>query len=214
MKNRRRTAMISILVVLGAAACSVEDSKTPAHERSGVAERHGDRSAAAPPASGEARGERIPVAGSDLTRGRGTVLVDAPIDRVRKHVLDFDHYADFMPHYEVSRTLGKKEDGTRELYMKVAVLHGLLSMWARLAMSPAQKDGDSETYAFRFLDGNVESFEGSWRLRSLDDARTELTLELFLEPKLPLPAGALNDENASGAVDGVTAMRDRIQAAN
>ena len=61
------------------------------------------------------------------------------------------------------------------------------------------------------MEGNVDDFKAIWRLRKMDEDHTELTLEVFLEPSLPLPDSLINSENVGGAVDGVIAMRNRIE---
>jgi ribosome-associated toxin RatA of RatAB toxin-antitoxin module len=156
--------------------------------------------------------ESVPLADGKLVRGRSTLVVHAPIAKVRATVLDFDHYAEFMPHYAASRLLGRRADRSREVYMQITALHGAVKMWARIEMpKPVVDDDGRESHASRFIDGNVDDFQAIWRLKPLDERRTELTLEVFLDPKVPLPSSMLNEENVDGAVKGVTAMRDRIE---
>lgn len=159
----------------------------------------------------EPKTESVPVEGTDgLVKGRSTVVVNAPIDEVRKHVLRFDKYADFMPHYNAARVLRRSPDGSREVYMQWAALHGAIKMWARFEMHES-KDGDTEVWSSKFVEGNVRQAQASWRMTPLEADRTELTLEAFLLPKLPMPSSLLNDENTSGAEKGVVAMRKRIE---
>jgi ribosome-associated toxin RatA of RatAB toxin-antitoxin module len=156
----------------------------------------------------------VPVPGSSLVRGRSTVTVKAPIDRVRQSVLGFADYADFMPHYSKCKVLGRAPGGGRDVYMEVEALHGAVKMWARVEVprKPAVVDG-VETYETQFLDGNVQEFKAIWRLRPVDDGSTELSLEVFLEPKLPLPSDLINRENLNGSAAGVLAMRARAEQA-
>ncbi|MFP6687526.1 MAG: SRPBCC family protein, partial [Polyangiaceae bacterium] len=69
------------------------------------------QSALAPPPpplerlDGPATREAVAIEGSDLVRGRSRVVVRASMAKVRRYVLDFDHYAEFMPHYRQSRIL-------------------------------------------------------------------------------------------------------------
>lgn len=147
----------------------------------------------------------------ELVRGRSTVQVNAPIDKARAKVLEFNHYVEFMPFYRGSRVLDQTPERTK-VFMQVAALGGLVKMDAQVwfLRRGAQVDG-WETYASEFDSGNVNSFKATWRLRELDPSHTWLSLEVFLAPKLPLPTSVLNDENRKGARDGVTAMRARIE---
>jgi ribosome-associated toxin RatA of RatAB toxin-antitoxin module len=155
----------------------------------------------------------VPVDGTSLVRGRSTVTVNAPIEKVREGILGFARYPEFMPHYSNCRVLGRTPTGGRDVYMEVEALHGAVHMWARIDVpKPAVADG-LETYDTKFLDGNVRDFKAIWRLRKVDDAKTQLSLEVFLNPKIPLPDGLINGENLSGSAKGVAAMRSRIEAA-
>ncbi len=176
--------------------------------------RAGPAVALAEPTGDDATRESVPTSDGDLVHGRSTVLVHAPLAKVRRVVLRFDDYAEFMPHYTASRVLGKKPDGAREVFMQVAALNGVVKMGARIVFpSKPADEGGYETYESRFLGGNVEDFKAIWRMKPVDAERTLLSLEVFLLPGLPLPTSVINDENLGGAVKGVKAMRARIEAA-
>jgi ribosome-associated toxin RatA of RatAB toxin-antitoxin module len=161
----------------------------------------------------EPKGVAVPIEGSELVRGSATTVVDAPLAKVREGVLGFADYADFMPHYTKSKMLGRNTTGGRDVYMEVSALHGAVKMWARLEVpKPAVSDG-VETVEMRFVEGNVKELRGTWRMKALEGDKTELTLEIFLHPSLPLPNGLLNEQNVEGAVKGVKAMRDRVEKA-
>ena len=156
--------------------------------------------------------EAVPIAGSEYVRGRTTILVKAPIQRVREAVFDFGHYAEFMPHYRGSRLLGRTPTGARDVYMEVEAMHGVVRMWAEIEVAKpvVQADG-TELIDIRFIKGNVKNFSGAWRLRKIDDVSTQLALEVFLEPGIPLPTALINRENLVGSRDGVQAMRGHAE---
>ncbi|MBM4358012.1 MAG: hypothetical protein FJ096_07865 [Deltaproteobacteria bacterium] len=158
----------------------------------------------------EATSEALPDAEARV-RGRSTVVVEAPLERVRATVLDFDAYAAFMPHYRTSHVLLRTAEST-QVYMQVAALGGLVKMGAKVTFPRAARDaGGWQTYESHFDGGSARDFRAIWRMRAKDDARTLLSLEVFLLPRLPLPTGTLNDENTNGAREGVEAMRRRIE---
>lgn len=153
----------------------------------------------------------VPIEGSDLMRGRATLKVKAPIERVRAAVLDFGHYAEFMPHYKASRVLGRTPGGGREVYMQIEALFGAVTMWAQVEFLKPTVVGETETYESRFEKGNVKDFKATWRLAKIDDTTTELSLEVFLNPSIPMPDNLINGENLRGSVKGVKAMRARAE---
>ena len=158
--------------------------------------------------------ESVPIDGTDFVRGRTAVKVHAPIAAVREAVLDFAHYAEFMPSYRNARLLGRTATGARDVYMEIEALHGAVKMWAELEFpKPTIVDG-VETHESHFVKGNVDELKAIWRLRKLDEGATELSLEIFLQPSIPLPTSLMNSENVSGSLKGVTAMRARIEGAS
>lgn len=155
--------------------------------------------------------EAVPIPDSALVHGRATMTVNAPIKKVREVILDFSHYAEFMPHYQASKLLGRTADGARDVYMEIEALNGLVKMWAEIEMpKPTIKDG-VEVHESKFVKGNVKDFKAIWRVKKVDDASTELSLEVFLDPSIPLPNGVINNENLKGSVKGVKAMKARIE---
>jgi ribosome-associated toxin RatA of RatAB toxin-antitoxin module len=164
------------------------------------------------PAPNDALSVPVPIEGTDLVRGRASIKVQAPIEKVREQVFAFAQYPEFMPHYQKAKVLGRAPSGGRDVYMEIEALNGAVSLWTRVDIprKPAVVDG-VEVYETKFLDGNVRDFKAIWRMKKLDEASTELSLEVFLQPKLPLPTSILNSENVKGASAGVTAMRARIE---
>jgi ribosome-associated toxin RatA of RatAB toxin-antitoxin module len=158
----------------------------------------------------DATSEAVPVE-DDLVRGRSTVRVDAPVEAVRKVVLRYDDYAKFMPFYTSSHVVDK-DSQTTKVYMQVAALNGMVKMGAQISLPNKPKSENGwDVYESTFDKGNVTEFKAIWRMKAIDDQHSFLSLEVFLLPKLPLPSSTLNGENAKGAVNGVKAMRDRIE---
>jgi ribosome-associated toxin RatA of RatAB toxin-antitoxin module len=149
----------------------------------------------------------VPIEGTELVRGRSTVTVKASLEKTREAVLDFGHYADFMPHYRNAKVLGRTDTGARDVYMEVEALYGAVKFWAEVELPKATTIDGVETWETRFIKGNVKDFKAIWRLKKLDAQSTELSLEVFLSPNLPMPVHLMNDENLGGSSSGVAAMR-------
>jgi hypothetical protein len=155
----------------------------------------------------------VPIAGSGLVRARSTVVIDAPIDRVREVVVGYAKYPEFMPNYRSCRVLGRSPSGGRDVYMELRAAGGLVKLWARIdAKKPVVTDG-VETYESRLVEGNLKALEGSVRLRAVDAARTELILQSFVRPNLPVPDAMLNRQNLDGAREAVLALKTRSEQA-
>ncbi len=138
--------------------------------------------------------------------------MNAPLEKVREAVLDFGHYAEFMPYFRSSKVLGRTAAGARDVYMEIEALHGAVRLWVEIEIPKPTIAEGVETYESRFVKGNVKDFQATWRLRRIDDDATELSLEVFLEPQLPLPTALVNKGNVGGSFKGVTAIRARIES--
>ncbi|CAN92930.1 hypothetical protein predicted by Glimmer/Critica [Sorangium cellulosum So ce56] len=155
----------------------------------------------------------VPIGSTGFARGRSTVVVKGSLERVRAAVLSFERYPEFMPHYKKCRLLGRTPAGGWDLYMEVSALSGAVTMWARIEIQkPVVEDG-VETYSSRFISGNVQDLQATWRLEKNDAQATRLSLDVFLRPKLPLPKSLLNAENLDGSARAVAAIRARVEQA-
>jgi hypothetical protein len=117
---------------------------------------------AAPPsaAPGEPlRAVAVPIPGTDFVRGRTTLKVNAPLEKVREAVLDFGRYTEFMPFFRGSRVLGRTAAGARDVYMEIEALHGAVRLWVQIEIPRPTIVDDVETYESRFVKGNVKEFK-------------------------------------------------------
>lgn len=197
-----------------AAACLAALVVAPAHARVVPAPAEDRPPPAYIPAADpgdQARTVPVPIPNSSLVRGRSIVNVHAPLARVREVILDFARYPEFMPHYEACRLLGVTPAGGRDVYMRISAVNGVVKMWARLEVAkPVMEDG-AETYRSRYVDGNIKDLQATWSVKRVDDGTTQLAVEVFMHPKLPLPSSVVNGENLEGARKAVLAFKARAE---
>ncbi|MFO0588548.1 MAG: SRPBCC family protein [Polyangiaceae bacterium] len=154
----------------------------------------------------------VAIPGSGLVEAKATLRAARSLDKAREVVLKFEDYPQFMPEYSGAKMLGKLPDGNDKVYMEITTLGGIAKMFANIEVLN-KKDGLTETHEAKFLDGNVKEFKAIWTLTKVDDAHTEVTLQVFLHPAIPLPDFIVNKANLDGAKKGVIAMKKRIEAA-
>lgn len=213
--SRHSSAIVAslVLVASGCATTSITPSSPTALERAANVVDPAPEPISAdlgPREIVEVEGQAVPVEGSDLVRGRATVVVNAPIATVRDHVTDYGAYADYLPRQKRSQVLRRNRDGSHEVYFQWAALHGAMKVWVRAEMRP-RTEGDVEIYESHILDGNVNDAAAVWRLRSIDGKTTEVTIELFLDPQFAMPAALINRGIVSGAADVARAFRDHVE---
>lgn len=194
------TAALALVISL-AAASDASAGPAPLEQAKPVSPEKG-RAGAAPVV------ESLPVAGTSIQRIRATIVMEAPVDRVRDVVFDYGRYPEFMSIYEKASVLSTTAAGARVVHMQ---LGGLVHLWMRVEISPPARQGNTETYEGRLVQGNVKAFKPRWELESLGD-KTRVTVESFMDPDLPLvPSGLINSGARDGVRDAIVALKARVE---
>lgn len=147
--------------------------------------------------------------------GHAETLVHAPLTAVRQHVLDFSRYHEFVPgKFKTSRVVGHQPDGSTDVYLQIAVLHGLVTLWDVARFTAPQTAGPGvETVRGHMVPGkgNVDDMDVLWTMHTVGDGWTMLKLDMLLKPGMPAPAGAVDEELRDSSMYVVDAVRDRAQ---
>jgi ribosome-associated toxin RatA of RatAB toxin-antitoxin module len=152
-------------------------------------------------------------ASTSIRAGGGMTAVNAPLAEVRKIVLDFGHYAEFMPRFKKSRVVGRNGADT-DVYLQVEILHGAATIWAVTRFTPPRPDGSGEVIEGKMGgQGNVDDLRSVWHLVPVDDTHTILKLELLIVPKVPVPGSVVTGELEYAADKAVSSARDKAEAA-
>jgi hypothetical protein len=153
--------------------------------------------------------------GKDHRYGHAETLVHAPIAAVRQHVLDFRHYRDILPDkFKTSRVVAHGSDGSADVYLQIAILHGVVTLWDVTRFSPVENVSPSVEVVEGHMvpgKGNIDAMDVTWTLRALDDGWTVLKVDLLLRPGVPAPEWAIDEELRDSARYAVDAVHDRAQ---
>jgi ribosome-associated toxin RatA of RatAB toxin-antitoxin module len=164
--------------------------------------------AAAGPAKAVRYALRTPA--SSIDAGGARVRVRAPTSVVEKVVTDFNSYPEFIRKFERARVLGRSGKQT-DVYLQVPILKGAAKVWAVVRFSPPRVQNGVRIIEGRMVKGNVDKLEATWRIKRIDERTTELSLELLIEPKLPVPGSLVTKEVASAADTAVSGSRTRAE---
>jgi ribosome-associated toxin RatA of RatAB toxin-antitoxin module len=153
---------------------------------------------------------QLPVQGSNIASGRAVIVVDKSIDEVLPVIVDYANYVRFMPNFTHSKVLSQR--GNRAMvYMEVSVAKGLYTLHGQLDMAERPQDGGSRLVEVRLVEGNVNAFNASFKLTPVDGgARTEIDLNIYVDPDIPLPSSVFSRENERSAAKALRALRARI----
>jgi ribosome-associated toxin RatA of RatAB toxin-antitoxin module len=113
--------------------------------------------------------------------------IQAPAERVWQVVTDIERYPDSMD----SVRWVKIVDGTDPLARRSAwsvLLKGSILEWEEVE----RIDPDRMVMEFHQVAGDMETFDGEWRVTAIDESRTNVTLNISFEIGIPLLADMLN----------------------
>jgi ribosome-associated toxin RatA of RatAB toxin-antitoxin module len=161
---------------------------------------------------GDAERYNLEMPGAAIRAGGAAIFVTAPVSVVQKIVTDYGKYSSFMPRFQKSKVIAKK-DGKTDVYLQVPILHGAATVWSLTRFEAPVKEGtDGVRIEGKMVDGNVDDFRAVWHIRPVDDKHSILKCELLIVPKLPLPGSVVTPELEFASDQAVTAVRDRSEA--
>jgi ribosome-associated toxin RatA of RatAB toxin-antitoxin module len=147
---------------------------------------------------------------AEINAGAARVNVDAPEALVRSVVLDYKNYASFMSRFEKSRIVGRSGDKT-DVYLQVPILKGAAKVWAIVRFEPLKEVDGTSIVVGHMIKGNVKRLDATWRLKKLDEASTQVVLELLIVPDLPVPDSLVVPEVRFAAAKAVEGSRDEAE---
>lgn len=156
--------------------------------------------------------------GQGARYGHAETLIHAPLSVVRERVLDYAHYHDFVPSkFKTSRVIGHGRDGSTDVYVRIAVMHGVLMLWNVTRFAPPRSVAPGvEVVEGKMVPGkgNVEDLRVLWTMHAIDPEWTVLKADLLLKPGLPAPQSAVDEELRDACLDAVDAVHDRAQGSH
>jgi ribosome-associated toxin RatA of RatAB toxin-antitoxin module len=156
---------------------------------------------------GEIDSSLMPHPGTSVQWGRAVVLLAAPAADVMAVLQNYAGYQTFLPNFEASRVLSQR-GAAALVYVQVRILHGTATIWAELKLRPRQAGGATKVIEATMLKGNVSRFEATWEVTPVDEQRTLVAFQIFVDPEVPVPTSLVNRENQKNARKAVAALRD------
>ena len=154
--------------------------------------------------------ERYEVAGKGARAGAARAVVEAPREVVRSVVTDYNRYTDFITRFRSAKIVGKSGDKT-DVYLQVPIMNGTVKIWAVVRFDPPKQVGNDLVITSKMLKGNVKRLDANWRIKELDQHRSELALELTIVPDIPIPDSLVMPEVRYAAAKAVGGSRDEAE---
>jgi ribosome-associated toxin RatA of RatAB toxin-antitoxin module len=144
--------------------------------------------------------------GTSVRAGRAVGIVDAPLDTVMAIVQDYGAYEKFMPHFKASRVLSRRGESAL-VYMQASIARDTMTLWCQLKVGPRPSVGTTRVIEAKMVEGNMDAMHARWEVTPVDAEHTRVAFELLLDPKVPLPASLVSNENEKASQKTIRALR-------
>lgn len=151
--------------------------------------------------------------GGKYDTGRAEIFINAPVSTVKAAVTDYANYAKVIPRFEKAKLL-KKSGASADVYLMIPIMKGAAKVWSVQHFEAPAAVGKGETVIGKSLQGNVDALNTKWTYRAVDSQHTVLSCEIYVEPKLPLPAGTIAKEAQRAAAEAVVSVRVHAENAS
>ena len=172
-----------------------------------ITRAEGQHNAHAPePKEPEIKVVTIAQAGTSVRAGRAEGIVDGSLEAVRNVVEDYGSYEKFMPHFRASRVLSRRGSSAL-VYMQASVAKDTITLWAQLKIVPKPNAGQTRIIEAKMVQGNLDAMNARWELTPVDSEHTLVAFQLLMDPKVPLPASLVSNENEKASQKTIRALR-------
>jgi len=144
--------------------------------------------------------------GSSVKAGRAEGIVEGSLEAVRSIVEDYAGYEKFMPHFRASRVLSRRGSSAL-VYMQASVAKDTITLWAQLKITPKPNAGQTRVIEAKMVQGNLDAMFARWELTPIDSEHTLVAFQLLMDPKVPLPASLVSNENEKASQKTIRALR-------
>lgn len=145
--------------------------------------------------------------------GHAEGLVTARPDAVRAKLLDFGHYKDLAgPKFKSVKVVDKQGTNT-DVYFQLPIMKGIITLWYITRFPPSRTAGAGDVIEGTYVKGNIKGMHIAFTVRPGADEQTSvLVCDLVLQPTVPAPQSALDEELRDACGDAINSLRKTISA--
>lgn len=145
--------------------------------------------------------------------GHAEGLVAASPDAVRAKLVDFGHYKELAgPKFKTVRVVDKQGKST-DVYFQLPIMKGLVTLWYVTRFPPSRSASAGDVIEGTFVKGNIKNMHIAFTVRpGADESSSVLLCDLVLQPTVPAPQSALDEELRDACGDAVNALRRTLVA--
>lgn len=142
--------------------------------------------------------------------GHAEGLISSPPDSVRAKLVDFMHYKDLAgPKFKSVKVVDKQGQNT-DVYFQLPIMKGMIVIWYITRFPPLRGDVVEGSY----VKGNIKGMHIAFTVHpGTDDKSSILVCDLVLQPNVPAPQSALDEELRDACGDAIHSLRRTISGA-
>jgi hypothetical protein len=139
--------------------------------------------------------------------GHAEALIAAPPDAVKAKLADFGHYKDLAgPKFKSVKVVDKQGTNT-DVYFQLPIMKGIVTIWYITRFPPPRGDVIEGTY----VKGNIKGMHIAFAVKPGPDEKSSVFVcDLVLQPNVPAPQSALDEELRDACGDAVHSLRRTV----
>jgi hypothetical protein len=143
--------------------------------------------------------------------GHAEGLISAGVDAVRAKLLDFNRYKDLAgPKFKSVKVVDKQGDNT-DVYFQLPIMKGMITIWYVTRFPQSRTTGTGDVLEGTFVKGNIKGMHIAFTLRpGTDNTNSVVVCDLVLQPNVPAPQSALDEELRDACGDAINSLRKTV----
>jgi len=141
--------------------------------------------------------------------GHAEGLVAAPLEAVRAKLTDYPHFKELAgPKFKTVRVVDKQGDKT-DVYFQLPIMRGAIVINYVTRFAPPKPGAGGSVIEGTFVKGNIKDMHIAFSVRpGADDKSTVVVCDLLLQPPVPAPRSAIDEELRDACGDAIVALRN------
>ena len=143
--------------------------------------------------------------------GHAEGLVAAAPDAVRAKLTDYAHFKELAgPKFKSVKVVDKQGQST-DVYFQLPIMKGMITIWYVTRFAPPKPGAGGDVIEGTFVKGNIKGMQIAFAIKpGTDDKSTALTCDLVLQPNVPAPQSAIDEELRDACGDAIFSLRKTL----
>lgn len=143
--------------------------------------------------------------------GHAEGLINAPPDAVRAKLADFGHYKELAgPKFKSVKVVDKQGQST-DVYFQLPIMKGVVTIWYVTRFPQPRPAAGADVVEGTYVKGNIKGMHIAFTVRpGAEDKSSIMVCDLVLQPNVPAPQSALDEELRDACGDAINSVRKQL----